>query len=329
MKAKYLVLLLVASGCTSVQATPTPSATPTGSSGIIRVTGTIKAKGSAMEMVTVTDGTRSRTLYPAGDDGAESELVNVSDGTTQVTCDSAGCRRDAASEPSGPGTPAFDTQCPQAKQTGTTQIAGRTATVWSCAGDEGRPSELLFDAEFPSVQMKGTSAGYMSWEVTSVETNVTVPPDFFALEPPGRKFVPARPKQVKPPKPGHRGAVLQKIGGGHLQMTDYTKGPAVVVIGGETQLRPAFARMQRVADGKLPTLVGVLHPSDPAHPAPTKPFDVPVAQMEDPDAVWEKIGEGQNWPVAMFCRAKATTCTSIAVWDLSDAELAAELAKVG
>ncbi len=285
------------------------------------------AEGTAIDLIVVTDGVRTRTLYPAGEDGAESQLINVSDGTTQVICDSAGCRRDAAGEPSGPGTPAFETQCPQAQQTGTTQIAGRTATVWACAGGESGPSELIFDAEFPSVQLEGTSAGYVSWEVTSVETNVTVPSDFFALEPPGRKFVPARPKQVKPPKPGQRGAVLAKVGGGQLQLTDYTKGPAVVVIGGEAQLRPAFARMQRVADGKLPTLAGVLHPS--SDPAPTKPFDVPVAQMEDPDVVWEKIGEGQNWPGALFCRAKATTCTSIAVWDLSDAELAAQLAKVG
>ncbi len=341
--ARYLVLLaLVASGCASVQATSTPGATPTpsaistpsatstGSSGIIRVTGTMTAQGSAAELVTVTDGVRTRMLYPAGEDGAESELINVSDGTTQVTCDSTGCRRDAASEPSGPGTPAFETRCPRAKQTGTTQVAGRAAVVWSCAGGESGASELIFDAEFPFVQMKGTSAGYVSWEVTLVETNVTVPPDFFALEPPGRTFVPARPTQVKPPKPGERGAVLQKVGGGQLRMTDYTKGPAVVVIGEETQLRQAFARMQRVADGDLPTVVGVLRPSsDPTHPEPTKPFGVLVAQMDDLDSVWETLTEGQNWPVALFCTAKAATCTSIAVWDLSDAKLAAELAKVG
>lgn len=141
--------------------------------------------------------------------------------------------------------------------------------------------------------------------MTSVETNVTVPPDFFSLEPPGRKFVPAQPKQVRPPRAGTKGTVLQKVGGGQLQMTDYTKGPAVLVIGDEVQLRPALARMQRVTGGNLPTVVGVLRPSsDPAHPVPTKPFDVPVAQMADPDAVWEKLSEGQNWPVALFCRAK-------------------------
>ncbi len=286
------------------------------------------AEKSVTELVTVTDGVRTRTIYPKSKDGAESTLVNVSDGTTQVTCDSAGCRRSAAAEPEGPGTRAFETQCPQAKQTGTTEVAGRPATVWSCEGGS-EPSELIFDAEFPSVQLKGTSAGYISWEVTAVETNVTVSADFFALEPRGRKFVPAKPKRVTPPKPGQPGAVLDKVGGGQLRMTDYTEGPAVVVVGGEGQLRPAFARLQRVAGDKLPTMVGVLHPSsDPARPVPTEPFVVPVGQMADPDAVWEKVSEGQNWPVALFCRAKATTCVSIAVWDLSDAELAAELAKV-
>lgn len=321
---------LLASGCASVPMapTPTPSATAPKSSGIIRVTTTVTAENSVTELVTVTDGVRTRTIYPKGEDGAESTLVNVSDGTTQVICDSAGCRRDAAAEPGGPGTPAFETQCPQATQTGTTEVAGRPATVWSC-GDGSAP-ELIFDAEFPSLQLKGTSAGYMSWEVTSVETNVAVPADFFALEPPGRKFVPAKPKRVTPPKPGQPGAVLEKVGGGQLRMTDYTKGPAALVIGEESQLRQALARMQRVSDGGLPTVVGVLRPSsDPEHPVPTEPFAVPVAQMEDPDDVWETLSEGQNWPVALFCRANAATCTAIAVWDLSDTELAAELATVG
>ena len=324
-----VALALLVSGC--APATPVASPSPSAEPPIVRVTFDMKPLGLA-QVEMVTDGVRTRIRYPSEKPGGRDEPApfSVSDGLTQVMCDPTGCRRDAAEPTPLPGTPAFERQCPKGEQTGTGELLGRRTTLWRCAGEGTQATELTLDAEFPSIQLKRTSRSGQDWAATAFEAGITVPADYFSLDGPGMEFVPAKPRRVTPPKPGTRGAVLPRFSGGELQMTDYTAGPAAIVIGEESQLRAALARMRRVTGGRLPTVVGVLQLHVPADEAPEMaPFEVPVALNSDEGNAWEKgVSDGQRWPVSLFCAAAGKGCTAVAVWDLSDAELAAELAKL-
>ena len=81
--------------------------------------------------------------------GSVIEMVTVTDGTTGVTCDSVGCRRDAASESSDP---AFETQCHHLhvdRGVGSLRrrLGGRTRQGWltTVAGGSGATRRTLSD----------------------------------------------------------------------------------------------------------------------------------------------------------------------------------------
>lgn len=284
-------------------------------------------RSSRMEITT--DGVRSRTRYL--DLGAdELALYNASDGTMRVRCDSSGCLRfEVVPEPS-----VLERRCPDGKQTGTGEFIGRRTTNWTCTQPGDEPREAVFDAEFPDAMLKATlDAGYL-WEAESFEVGVQVPDDFFSLDRPDLTWVKPKPTKVTPPKPGRAGATMPAFGGGTIRMTDYTKGPALIVFGGEDELRSAFARIERVRGGSRPTLVGVLQlPSGPEEEyLPKRPFGVPVALAgsggEHLDAWLAAIGD-QVRPTAVLCRAAGDGCTAVAIPELSDAALTAEIATVG
>ncbi|MFT4296552.1 MAG: hypothetical protein QM582_14185 [Micropruina sp.] len=334
--AKYLVvLMLLAAGCAPVApaGSPTPSATPSGPRPITRLTayfGPADSPRSGKTEIT-TDGVRSRTRYP-DNPGSELELFDASDGTTQVRCDSRGCLRfEVLPAPDSPVS-AVEKQCANAEQTGTGEFIGRRTTIWTCTPTGGEPTEAVFDAEYPETMLKATlTAGYQ-WQAESFEVGVQVPDDFFAIDRPGLKWRKPTPTKVTPPKPGKTGAVLPAVGGGTIRMTDYTQGPALIVIGGEDELRGALARIDRVHSGSLPKLAGVLQlPGSPRDSLPGQPFGVPVGlyDTEQDGESWLDMTGGQQMPTAVFCRGVGKTCTAIAVPELADAELAAEIAKLG
>lgn len=335
--AKLLAgLALVMAGCASAPTTApssgsaAPSPAVSGARPITRLTVALTMFGSRQQLQRVTDGVRTRTIYVDAKGVEDRQLFNASDGTTQVSCDSAGCGRSPAEPVAIPGTPAFEQQCARAEKTGTGELLGRRTTTWKCAGNGMKFIDITLDAEYPDVILKGSSENdAVTWEATAFESGITVPADFFAIDRPGLTFPPATRKPVNPPKAGKAGSVLPKLGGGELRMTDYTNGPAVIVIGEESQVRPALARMRRVAEGELPALVAVLQFHDvPGAGTPSEPFDVPVALNAENGKVWQDLTASGTWPVALFCPAAATTCTAISVWELADDELAAELAKV-
>ena len=329
---KYLVVVvLLLAGCAAGSPAVSPYPSASGPRPITRLTvyfGPSDSPRSGQLEIT-TDGVRSRTRHPGSAGRDELELFDASDGTTHVRCDSMGCLRFEVLPGPASGTGGFESQCPNGRQTGTGEFVGRRTTIWACTPDGGEPTEAVFDAEFPDTMLRATlNAGY-HWEAESFEVGVQVPPDFFSIDRPGLKWVKPSPTGVTPPKPGGAGAVLPVFGGGTMRMTDHTRGPALIVIGGEDELRGALARIERVRSGSLPKLVGVLQlPSGPGDYLPKQPFGVPVAIYDyDRDGEsWLDMTGGQRTPVAVFCRAAGKGCTAIAVPELSDAALASEIA---
>lgn len=328
--AKLLVgLALLVAGCSPASpAAPAPS--PSGERPITRLTvffgpGDFPRSG---HMEITTDGVRSRTRQLGGSAADELTMFNASDGTTQVLCDSTGCRRHEVSTTAASKAAESERECPNRKQTGTGEFVGRRTTIWSCSPEGGEQNEVVYDAEFPDVMLKGTlTAGYQV-EAESFEVGVDVPEDFFDLDRPGLTWAKPKPATVKPPKPGKSGAVLPAPGGGELRMTDYTNGPAVIVVGGEDQARWALTRIRRAVTDRPPTMVAVIQLRHDGTGAPTEPLDVPVGLNPDDGKVWQDMTAGQVWPVAVFCRAAAKGCTAISMTTLSDEQLAAEVAKV-
>lgn len=330
-----LAAVLLLAGCTTAPtASPESSPTSSGSRPITRLTaffGPADAPKSGQLEVT-TDGVRSRTRYPGRDGVDELEMFNASDGTTQVICDSMGCLRHEVLPDTASEAEASERACPNGKQTGTGEFIGRRTTIWTCTPEGGEPMEVVFDAEFPDTRLKATlNAGYQ-WEAESFEVGVQVPEDFFDIDRPGLNWVKPDPTKVTPPKPGKPGAELPALGGGELRMADYTKGPAIIVVGSESEVRGALSRIERVRGTSKPTVVGVVQlPSGPRDEyLPKQPFGVPVAIYDtdqDGDA-WLGLSTTQHTPAAVFCRADAKGCTAIAVPTLSDEQLASEIAKV-
>lgn len=332
--AKSLVVLAVlVAGCTTA---PTGTPSPTSSAGsasaapIVRVKYEMRLNGKQLSSQEfVTDGVRTRSSYVVPDGKREKTWFTVADGVTEATCEPNGCRRGPDERPSLPGSPQFERSCPQAKQTSTGELLGRPTTVWSCAGTGSQLSDVVRDAEFPFIVLSATPAnGYPPLTATSFEAGVTVPPDYFSLDGPDVTFIAARPATVTPLKPGQPGTVMPKLGGGEVRLTDYTKGPAILVLGDQDGIRSGLARMQRVTGGTLPTVIAVADAPGPDS-EPAEPFPVPVALDDGTGKLWYELAAGQSRPLALFCQAAATTCTAVGVWDLSDAELAAEIAKVG
>lgn len=335
MKAanSLVVLAVLVAGCATAPTgipTPTASAGSAAAASIVRVKYELRIGGkqlSSQELVT--DGVRSRSSYVVPDGKRERTWFTVADGVTEATCGPNGCRRGPDERPSLPGSPQFERSCPQAKQTSTGELLGRPTTVWSCAGTGSQLSEVVRDAEFPFVVLSATPAnGAPPLAATSFEAGITVPPGFFSLDGPDVTFIAAKAATVTPLKPGQPGTVMPKLGGGEVRLTDYTKGPAILVLGDEDGVRSGLARMQRVAGGTLPTVVAVLEASGPGS-EPTEPFPVPVALDDGTGKLWYELATGQSRPLALFCQSAATTCTAVGVWNLSDSELAAEIAKVG